>query len=195
MRILTLTLSLLLLLCAAPLHAQHRPASPWHALPPAQEVAWDSASVLSISPARYAGMFAGGTLGSAAGLLSGFLAVGASRLSTGCIDCGSGFSIFDYALLGAGSAFGTSVAVAGIAEEPTHSGFWSAMGEIVRTPVFRPALVGALLGIGTGAAMGALVDPISPEGEPYQLVAYNVGQAATSTLAIYLWMRIREGQE
>ncbi len=142
-----------------------------------------------LSGAQYAMMTVGGTFGSALGLLSGFVAASAVTLATtGCIDCPNDTDVVDYLLLGAGSSLGTALAVAGVAEEPAVSGFWDGVSKISRSSSFRPALLGAVAGIGTGAVLGGLVGLIAPSDEPYDLVAYNIGQAAASVIAVRLWI-------
>ena len=188
---------LALLAVGTPARAQHRPApAPWSQAPaePLLPPAWRAAEVSQepeeISGARYTGMLVGGTLGSALGLIGGVIGSVVLHVgSGGCIDCGKEFNALDYALLGAGSSLGTAFFVTGVADNTEPYGFWATVAEMARSPRFGPALLGAVAGIGTGAVLGTVVDRVAPEGEPYGLLGYSVGQAAASVVAV----RIAEG--
>lgn len=182
------------LLLPAPVRAQQTvpivwaiPAVDSRLIPPVPDtpIAFDPPEM---SGGQTALMVAGGTLGSALGLLSGFVAAAAVKLAaTGCIGCPHKAGVVDYLLLGAGSSLGTGLVVAAMATEPSGGGFWGGALETSRTPVFRPALIGAVAGIGTGAALGGLVRLVAPSDDPYDLVGYNIGQAAASVTAVRLW--------
>ncbi len=153
----------------------------------------DPAPLLPVVPAsfsgrQYLGMFVGGTLGSAVGLLAG--AVGGAAVtvvSTGCIDCGGGIPPLVYLIPAVTTSFATSAAVAAVARPPTSLEFGPGLREVLRSDVFTPALVGAVAGIATGVLLGLAVDRVSPPDQPYGLVAFNVGQSAASVLAVRIW--------
>jgi hypothetical protein len=143
-------------------------------------------SPVSFSGGQYLGMFAGGTLGSAAGLLAGLVGGAAvTVVSTGCIDCGVPPLV--YLIPAATTSFATSAAVASVARPPTSLGFVPGLREVLASDVFTPALVGAVAGIATGVLVGLAVDRVSPPDQPYALVAFNIGQSAASVLAVRIW--------
>lgn len=163
-----------------PLQAQYRTAAPW--------AVTDTVPRPELGGGHYAGMTAGGTLGSATGLLAGFLVAGAAYLVAGPNREEGGLPTPVLVMMGAGSTLGTALAVSSIADPPRSMEFRAGAAEIMGKPVFRPALLGALLGIGSGAALGLLVDEVTPDDDPYALIAYGVGQAAASVLAVRLWV-------
>ena len=174
-------LALAALLCGVgPLHAQYRTAAPWAVA--------DTVQRPELGGGHYAGMTAAGTLGSATGLLAGFLVAGAAYLVAGPDRDEGGLPTPVLVMMGAGSTLGTALAVSSIADPPRSMEFRAGAAEIMGKPVFRPALLGALLGIGSGAALGLLVDEVTPDDDPYALIAYGVGQAAASVIAVRLWV-------
>jgi hypothetical protein len=138
------------------------------------------------SGGQYLGMFAAGTLGSAAGLLAGLVGAAAiTVVSTGCIDCGVTPSA--YVIPVATTSLATAAAVASVARPPTVLEFGPGLREVLRSDVFRPALVGAAAGIATGALLGLAVERVAPPDQPYPLIAFNLGQSAASILAVRTW--------
>lgn len=141
----------------------------------------------AFSGAQYLGMFAGGTLGSAVGLLAGLAgAAVVSVIASGCIDCG-GIPPLAYVIPAATSSFATSAAVASVARPPASLEFGPGLREVVQSGVFQPAILGAVAGIAAGALLGLAVDRISPADQPYGLVAFSVGQSAASVVAVRIW--------
>jgi hypothetical protein len=153
----------------------------------------DPAPLPSVEPAafsggQYLGMFAAGTLGSAAGLLAGLVGGAAvTVVGKGCIDCGNGIPPLVYLIPAATTSVAASVAVASVARPPSSVDFGSGLREIIDGDVFRPALAGAIAGIATGVLLGLAVDRVSPPGQPWGLVAFNVGQSAASVLTVRIW--------
>jgi hypothetical protein len=140
----------------------------------------------SFSGGQYLGMFAGGSLGSAAGLLAGLIGAAAiTVVSTGCIDCG--VPPLAYIIPIGTTSLATSAAVASVANPPTVLEFGPGLREVLRSDVFRPALLGAAAGTATGALLGLAVARVSPPDQPYPIVAYNLGQSAASVLAVRIW--------
>lgn len=89
--------------------------------------------------------------------------------------------------MGASSMVGTAIGVSAVADPPEALDFRAGLGEVVRSRGFRPALIGALVGVASGAALGSLVARVAPPDEPYALVAYNLGQSLASTVAVGVW--------
>jgi hypothetical protein len=147
---------------------------------------WRTGSSDEFSGGQYLGMFAAGTLGSAAGLLAGLVGAAAiTVVSTGCIDCG--VPPLAYVIPVATTSLATSAAVASVARPPTVLEFGPGLREVLRSDVFRPALIGAAAGIATGALFGIAVERVSPPDQPYPLIAFNIGQSAASVLAVRIW--------
>ncbi|MDP9351740.1 MAG: hypothetical protein M3P51_09405 [Chloroflexota bacterium] len=142
----------------------------------------------AFSSRQYLGMFAVGTLGSAVGLLAGLVGGAAvTVVGTGCIGCGGGIPPLVYLIPAATTSFATAAAVTSVARPPTSLEFGPGLREVLRSDVFRPALVGAVAGIATGVLLGLAVDQVSPPDQPYGLVAFNIGQSAASVLAVRIW--------
>lgn len=186
MRIRALLPLLLVLAWSPALRAQHRPAPlPERLAPPApfattqeRDGAWPV-----LRDVHYLGMYVGGTFGSALGILGGMLGVLPVAILQGCIDCGVPDAPV-YLLMGAGSTLGTALGVTAVADEPPTGPVIPRVLRLARSPVFRPALLGALAGVATGGGLALLVDSVAPSDQPYALVAYNLGQAAASVAAV-----------
>ena len=192
MRIRTLLPLLLLLVLAPSLRAQHRAdALPGRLEPPALSAALPFAPQdpgegwPRLRDVHYVGMYVGGTFGSALGILGGLLGTLPVAIHQGCIDCGVPDAPV-YILMGAGSTLGTALGVTAVADEPPAGPVIPRALRLARSPVFRPALLGALAGVATGGGLALLVDSVAPSDQPYAVVAYNLGQAAASVLAVRL---------
>lgn len=180
----------LAMLAAAPLQAQGRPAPlPERLHPPVPSAALPFAPQEGTRPwpelddVHYVGMYVGGAFGSALGMLGGMLGTLPVAILQGCIDCGVPDAPV-YLLMAAGSTLGTALGVTAVADEPPPGRLLGRALDLGRSPVFGPALLGAVAGVAAGGGLALLVDSVAQSDQPYALVAYNLGQAAASVAAV-----------